>query len=113
MLDTKVFKARAVLATKVKVVIISPSMLELSCSFVCAERPNFVFVSFPLRRFCLRFHLFLECRLLKLDRNYFNARAMLTVLAIKVANARALLATRVANCSRHQDHQCLPPINLS
>ena len=30
LLDTKVFKARAVLATEVKVVIISPSMLELS-----------------------------------------------------------------------------------
>ena len=29
MLDTKVFKARAMLSTKVKVVIISPSMLEL------------------------------------------------------------------------------------
>jgi hypothetical protein len=85
------------LATKVKVVIISPSMLELcskflvynkaTCSFVSAEWPNIVFVSFPLRRFCLRFHLLLECRLLKLDRNYFKARAMLAVLAIKVVNA--------------------------
>jgi hypothetical protein len=37
---------------------------------------------------------------MKLDRNYFNARAMLAVLVIKVANARALLATRVTNCSR-------------
>jgi hypothetical protein len=31
--------------------------------------------------------LFLECRLLKLDRNYFKERAMLAVLDIKVANA--------------------------
>ena len=104
MLATQAAKARALLKFLV--------YNKATCSFVCAERPNFVFVSFPLRRFCLRFHLFLECRHLKLDRNYFNARAMLAALAIKVANARAMLVTRVANCSRPKIINAYLQLNL-
>jgi hypothetical protein len=68
-------------------------------------------LSHPSHWVCLRFHLFLECRLLKLDRNYFNARAMLAVARHQGRQRSSYARHQGRQLLSPQDHQCLPPIN--